>query len=453
MALIDKLEAIGNGFRQSRGTTDKYTLDQMAVLAAEPAGSAAVIESLEITSNGTYTATDCDGYSPITVNVPQDGAPTDEELVHSGQLAYRFAYNGWNWVIEKYGNRITTTNVTSCTSMFNGSNKLKNILFNIDSTNADMSSMFSGCSELTHIPNFDVHHTSTHTMSNLFSGCTSLTSFPYIYNAYPSDISLMFNGCDDLRELPDDYFATWNMSNLQTYAYSQKNKLFHGCYSIRKLPQALVGSDFATSSVYSCLYYNLATNCYALDEIKALGIETANFTSNAFYDTFKNCYRLKELTFKTNEDGTPRVVGWKRQTIDLTTVGSERLAGTSISNVITKPAAYAAGYSKICKYNSGISSDKVIVDDVTYQALKDDPDSFVCSDNATVDGASPYSRYNRISAINTINSLPDTSAAGGTNTIKFKGDAGSATDGGAINTLTEEEIAVAAAKGWTVTLA
>jgi hypothetical protein len=42
--------------------------------------------------------------------------------------------------------------------------------------------------------------------------------------------------------------------------------------------------------------------------------------------------------------------------------------------------------------------------------------------------------------------------AGGTNTIKFKGIAGSKTDGGAINTLTEEEIAVAAAKGWTVTL-
>lgn len=38
MALIDKLEAIGEGFRTSRNTTDKYTLDQMAVLAAEPLG-------------------------------------------------------------------------------------------------------------------------------------------------------------------------------------------------------------------------------------------------------------------------------------------------------------------------------------------------------------------------------------------------------------------------------
>ena len=67
-----------------------------------------------------------------------------------------------------------------------------------------------------------------------------------------------------------------------------------------------------------------------------------------------------------------------------------------------------------------------------------------------------YRRYNHDSAVATINSLPDTSAylasASGTNTIKFNGAAGSATDGGAINTLTEEEIAVATAKGWTVTL-
>lgn len=39
MGLIDKLVAIGDGFRSSRGTTKKYTLDEMAVLAAENAGN------------------------------------------------------------------------------------------------------------------------------------------------------------------------------------------------------------------------------------------------------------------------------------------------------------------------------------------------------------------------------------------------------------------------------
>ena len=38
MALIDKLRAIADGFRSSRGTTQQYTLDEMATLAAEPVG-------------------------------------------------------------------------------------------------------------------------------------------------------------------------------------------------------------------------------------------------------------------------------------------------------------------------------------------------------------------------------------------------------------------------------
>ena len=84
---------------------------------------------------------------------------------------------------------------------------------------------------------------------------------------------------------------------------------------------------------------------------------------------------------------------------------------------------------------------------LNYDTLKDNPDSWATT--------SEYSRYNHDSAVATINSLPDTSAYlaanGGTNTIKFMGASGSATDGGAINTLTEEEIAVAVAKGWTPT--
>jgi hypothetical protein len=90
---------------------------------------------------------------------------------------------------------------------------------------------------------------------------------------------------------------------------------------------------------------------------------------------------------------------------------------------------------------NGISNADYVGDDATYQANKNNPKWF--TDKVE------YSRYNHDSAVNTIKSLPDTSAYG-TNTIKFKGEAGSATDGGAINTMTEEEIAMASVKGWTV---
>ena len=142
---------------------------------------------------------------------------------------------------------------------------------------------------------------------------------------------------------------------------------------------------------------------------------------------------FKDIIFDCNENGSPKAITVTKQTINL-----------ADNNYI----GYSSNKTRILGYNSGITADKQVTDDATYQALKDDPDWW------TTDIA--YSRYNHDSAVRTINSLPDTSAylasAGGTNTIKFKGAAGSKTDGGAINTLTEEEIAVATAKGWTVTL-
>lgn len=43
MALIDKLKAIGDGFRSSRGTEQEFTLDEMAAMASEPVGACEMI--------------------------------------------------------------------------------------------------------------------------------------------------------------------------------------------------------------------------------------------------------------------------------------------------------------------------------------------------------------------------------------------------------------------------
>ena len=124
---------------------------------------------------------------------------------------------------------------------------------------------------------------------------------------------------------------------------------------------------------------------------------------------------------------------------------------TSSLNFILNLSSYVGWQSagvREYEYSSGITRDKKVSDNESYQRLKDDPDWFTSDKN--------YSRYNHDSAVNTINSLPDTSAylaedgSRITNTIKFNGEAGSLTDGGAINTLTDSEIAIAASKGWTV---
>lgn len=345
------------------------------------------------------------------------GKLPDEAYNITGDCNYKFSNNGWNWFIDMYGDKLTTKDITNISNMFYYSNKLKSIPFDI---NVDKSA-----------GNYDI--------SNVFNYCQNLTEVPYLkgelnpptsnYGSNPS-IQYLFQSCHQLRYIPNDYFdqfggdAFWAAA--QTYT-KNRNYNFTYCSSLRNLPTSWVRLKNKNNAYYSHLYYFAFNSCYVLDEIINIPIEpTVALTSNCFYNTFDNCNRLKNILFETNEDGSPIVVNWKSQTI-----------------VLTGDVGKSSSDTYITDYNSGITTDKKVSDDASYQALKDDPDWYTLSWD--------YSRYNRTSAVATINSLPDTSA-GGANIIKFKGAAGALTDGGAINTMTEEEIAVATAKGWTVSL-
>lgn len=243
---------------------------------------------------------------------------------------------------------------------------------------------------------------------NLSSGGSSSTFLTISYVIRDSKIQSL----DNVFVLPTDSFKGANLSSC-----------FYNAKYLRKIPAEIIELTKLENSNggNNLIYPNGFSYCYALDEITGLGapVMSGKMTSNRFNSTFIQCQHLKHLTFDPNQ-----TVEWKNQTIDLTS---------------------SVGYGSYIEMY-GFSTSKKITDDATYESLKDDPDSWTSDIN--------YSRYNRISAVETINSLPDTSAylatAGGTNTIKFKGAQGSATDGGAINTMTEEEIAVATAKGWTV---
>ena len=405
------LTGIADAIRSKNGSTDTYKPSQMAAAITAISGAAEpIIEALSVTSNGTYTASNgVDGYSPITVNVPQDGSPPESAFVISGDCVYRFSYNGWNWFIENYGNRITTNNITDASYMFYNYSLL-NIPF-----------------ELNFTLNKEIY------IDSLFCNCYKLKTIPKINNCKPYSLKSLFNSCNRLRYLPDDIenWFDWSKIDVSTYqyAYSMSN-IFNSCYSLRKIPLGMIRHVNRATTYNNSIYYHGFYNCYSLDEIINMPsyYNLNNWLNNSFNSTFDSCYRLKNITFAKQEDGTPYVVNWKSQVIDF-----------------TNNTGYAKSKISIINYNSGITADKEVTDATTYAALKNDPDWFTCD--------IAYSRYNHDSAVATINSLPDTSAylatAGGTNTIKFKGAAGSATDGGAINTLTEEEIAVATAKGWT----
>jgi hypothetical protein len=351
----------------------------------------------------------------------------DEAFLITGNCYYKFASGGWDWFINLYGNQITTKDLGKCGYMFSNY-QLTDIPFvlNMAQDSLICENCFSNCSKLIELPRIKLNlinpSYSNINIESILNGCMKIKDAESLFDANELD-------------------ALSNIKITSTYSCPRYHGVFTSCYSLRRIPSwwyKLKFSEESTATPYYSYWpvYNAFKDCRVLDEVNniPIAIESATVTSNTFSSTFVNCARLKRITFEKNDDGTPKIVKWKTQTIDLCS------SSTSIVGL--------AGYPHYITDYSGITADKLVTDDASYQALKDDPDWFTTK--------LEYCRYNHDSAVETINSLPDTSAylasAGGTNTIKFKKKAGSLTDGGAIETLTAEEIAVATAKGWTVTL-
>ena len=330
------------------------------------------------------------------------GVPA-EALVFSGNCSYMF-YNGhWGWFWDTYKDSITTSDITEAASMFY--------------------SFYEGAASSV-VLNFRANYGVK--TDNMFYNCfNKLVS--KIVNLKPSSMRYMFQqyGATTLPE-----FENLNMSGVQASTYANCTGMFQFCKRLRSIPEDFLKQLYtSTNSYYSSHFYNEFDNCWALDEIKGLRMPAgSSITGNCFSETFNRCCRVKDVIFATQEDGTPYTANMKSQNIKL-----NQYVGYFVN--------YSDGYG-----GAGLSESAAIKDAGTYATNKNNPDSWTALPE--------YSRYNHTSAVNTINSLPDTSAYlaanGGTNTITFYPTSGSLTDGGAVETLTEEEIAVAAARGWTV---
>ena len=370
-----------------------------------------VLESISITANGTYTPdAGIDGYNSVSVNVPQEGALTAEELTFTGNNLDNYGFSGKmaDVVCSKYFDKISFNDITSIS--YFGSRMINHIDFSSKTIN---------------IASYSLSYYRVDNMFTNFSG----TALPNVISEKPLPLSGSITGLMDhmdyVRYLPESFDnLDFSLANTSTNWFST----FVNGNSLRSISPTFLAKWYNDNTDGMTPMRNIY-NLYSLDELvnMPLSNKTGVLTSNQF-DTRQLC-RIKNFTFETN-NGQPYVVSWKNQSIYL-----------------TNDIGYTSYYKgNILNYNSGITADKEVKDAATYEALKNNPDWFTQNVN--------YSRYNHDSAVATINSLPDTSAYlaenGGTNTIKFKGESGKLTDGGAINTLTEEEIAVAVAKGWTI---
>jgi hypothetical protein len=339
-----------------------------------------------------------------------DSIPAEAFDAKSAGGPYKYYGGSWDWFLNGFGNRIEKANVGS--HMFAGSQVTKipfAVEFNTGGQDGNSSEyVFANCYYLTELPTFIYP---TRASSNVYLGH-------------------IFENCYRIREIPDNFFERLGIKTtygdqLSAMDYvGTRHNMFANCYSLRKLPNLTCAEN---KELYSVLYSYMAQNCYALDEIVDIPVLKVNLDSNVFYNSFMGCGRVKDITFATNADGTIKTANWKNQTIDLSSY-----------------VGWESHYENILGYNSGITGKRI-----TTATEAQSPD--YAADGWTTDVA--LSRYNYSSAVRTINSLPDTSAYitanGGTNTIKFRNNAGSAI-GSKIGNLGESTIAIAAAKGWTV---
>jgi len=382
------LTNIGTAIREKTGKTDLIAPGDMP---AEIRG---------IVSGG--GSDDCNG-----LHIPE------EALIITGNCDYRFSQGGWDWFINQVGDRVTTKDILSAPSMFAYS-KVENIPFDLNFT-----------------PNLY-----SNSLTNIFQ-YSKIKTAPQVKNIIVRNIDKMFLYCQELVSIPENFTETWDWTDIdnQTSSYTgNMSQMFSNCNKLRHIPRNFINHGNPSSSYSYTVPYNGFLSCYALEEIEDLSYSTnTTLASNMFYHTVDGCCRLKRLTLITQEDGTPYTCRLKNQTIDLT-VQTGNFKGTATAYV-----------------NAGLPEDTVIDNEEKWRGYIDG----TYPDGWTADVA--YNTFGATAVKELIATLPDTSAylatTTGTNTLKLLKNSASAIPGEHIETnLTEEDIAVATAKGWTVSL-
>lgn len=336
-------------------------------------------------------------------------APTVSELTIGGDLSYWDNKGAWDWFITKYGNQITV----------DSNNKITKLGYAFRDSQLEEIPIIFECN----MPN------DNNGISYMFDGATKLKTLPSITGVVTGMTAYTFGRCNNLSQIPASFFTDYNFTT--GYFYGMCNN----CWCLRSIDTTFM-EQFTTlykSSLYANTFALAFNHCEQLDELNIpIRDTTTEMTVNMFYSAFNGMHRIKKLTFDA-----PNPVKWKNQVIDLT-----EYFGYSQTN----PTTGQPKHLKEDGYNTTITQDKVMTAS-TMTSLLGDPDAYPTTINT--------SRYNHTSAVQTLNSLPDTSAylasSGGTNTIKITKYLGSLT-GSSTNDLTAEEIAVATAKGWTVSL-
>lgn len=127
----------------------------------------------------------------------------------------------------------------------------------------DFSEMFSGCSKLTTVPEYDT--TNATTMASMFAYCSSLTSVPELNTSKVTNMKNTFRNCSSLTSIPD--MDTSKVTNMET--------LFYDCTSLTSIPE--LNTSSVTNMISMFTYCSSLTSIPNLDTSKVTDMESMFF--------------------------------------------------------------------------------------------------------------------------------------------------------------------------------
>ena len=278
--------------------------------------------------------------------------------------------------------------VTTMQSMFYGCSSLTSIPLLDASKVTNTQYMFYSCSSLTSIPLLNTSNVTS--MQNMFENCSSLTSIPQLDTSNVTSMTSMFEGCSSLTYIP----------LLDTSKVTNMSYMFNSCSSLTSIPLLNTGNVTSMNDMF--------ISCSSLTSIPSL--DTSKVTTMS--EMFNGCSSLTSIP----QLDTIKVKNMSRMVFGCSSLTSISLLDTS--NVTDM--SYFFGYGNMNKltYLGGFKNLSI---SVASYFLDNCP-------NLTVE-----------SLMNVINNLATVSGK----TLKF----GSTN----LNKLTAEQIAIATAKGWTLT--
>lgn len=200
------------------------------------------------------------------------------EIINSGKVT-DFSYMFANCMALKIAPLLDTSNGTKMKGMFSGCSSLISVPdFDVPKA-TDTSQMFQNCSSLTKAPRLNSGKSVSH--FGLFSGCSVLTEVADIDTSAATDVGYMFRNCTLLKQI-----SPMNLSNATNFT-----EMFLNCKSLINVPPLNTSKGKNFQSMFA--------GCESLVNAPVLDTSSGQYFNNMF----KNCYNMTEAPVLDTSNG------------------------------------------------------------------------------------------------------------------------------------------------------